>query len=72
MNQSIYGSFKRDSSGCESGKWSVANGLKFRREALVEDYLADFYCAEHRLIVEVDGDIHDLEEVKQRDTYRQQ
>jgi len=48
------------------------DGLKFRREALVEGYLADFYCAEHRLIVEVDGDVHNLEEVKKRDTYRQQ
>ncbi len=48
------------------------DGLKFRREALVEGYLADFYCAEHHLIVEVDGGVHDLEEVKQRDTYRQQ
>jgi very-short-patch-repair endonuclease len=46
-------------------------GLKFRREALVEGYLADFYCAKHRLIIEVDGSVHLLDEVKERDLYRQ-
>ena len=49
-----------------------SEGIKFRREALVEGYLADFYCAEHKLIVEVDGNIHKLEEVKQRDIHREQ
>jgi very-short-patch-repair endonuclease len=46
-------------------------GLKFRREAQVEGFIADFYCAEHKLIVEIDGDIHELEDVKKRDVFRQ-
>lgn len=36
------------------------NELKFRRQSPIGPFIADFYCAAHRLIVEVDGDIHDL------------
>jgi very-short-patch-repair endonuclease len=37
------------------------NGLHFRRQQVVHGYFADFYCHKHQLIVEVDGDIHDLQ-----------
>jgi very-short-patch-repair endonuclease len=37
-------------------------GLHFRRQQVVHAYFADFYCHKHQLIVEVDGDIHDLQE----------
>jgi len=33
-------------------------GLKFRRQHPLGPYIVDFYCAEHRLVVEVDGPIH--------------
>jgi len=33
-------------------------GLKFRRQHQIGDYIADFYCHEHRLVVELDGGIH--------------
>ncbi|MFA6038998.1 MAG: DUF559 domain-containing protein [Candidatus Peribacteraceae bacterium] len=33
-------------------------GLKFRRQVNIGKYVVDFYCAEHALIVEVDGSIH--------------
>jgi very-short-patch-repair endonuclease len=32
--------------------------LKFRRQAPVGAYIADFLCLEHRLIVEADGSQH--------------
>ena len=38
------------------------NGLHFRRQQVVHGYFADFYCHQQELIVEVDGDIHDLQE----------
>ena len=38
------------------------NGLHFRRQQVVHGYFADFYCHKHQVIVEVDGDIHDLQE----------
>jgi len=33
-------------------------GLKFRRQAPIGPYIADFYCHEARLVVEVDGSTH--------------
>jgi very-short-patch-repair endonuclease len=33
-------------------------GLKFRRQHPIEPYIVDFYCAEARLIVELDGESH--------------
>lgn len=33
-------------------------GAKFRRQVPVGPYIADFYCAAHRLILEVDGGQH--------------
>jgi very-short-patch-repair endonuclease len=35
------------------------NGLKFRCQHPVESFIVDFYCPQHRLIIEVDGDVHD-------------
>jgi very-short-patch-repair endonuclease len=34
------------------------NGFKFRRQVAVGTYIADFYCAACRLVVELDGDSH--------------
>lgn len=33
-------------------------GVKFRRQHTIERFIADFYCREARLVIEVDGDIH--------------
>ena len=32
-------------------------GLKFRRQHPVRPFILDFYCAEHRLVIELDGAI---------------
>jgi very-short-patch-repair endonuclease len=34
-------------------------GLKFRRQVPIGPYVADFYCHELRLVLELDGSIHD-------------
>src|SRR5258708_5371169 len=34
------------------------NGFKFRRQVGIDRYIADFYCAEAMLIVEIDGESH--------------
>ena len=34
------------------------NGFKFRRQQVVGPFVADFYCARCKLIVELDGDTH--------------
>ncbi len=33
--------------------------MKFRRQVAIEDFIVDFYCDELRLIVEIEGDIHE-------------
>ena len=40
---------------------SQLGGHKFRRQAVIDYYIADFFCPLKKLIVEVDGDTHDLE-----------
>ena len=36
-------------------------GLKFRRQQPLSQFVVDFVCTEHRLIVEVDGDSHQFQ-----------
>ena len=46
-------------------------GLKFRRQHPLGIYIADFYCHKLRLIIEVDGNIHDKQEIKEYDIKRE-
>lgn len=48
-----------------------AGGLKFRRQHPVENFVLDFYCAEHRLGVEIDGGVHANPEQRERDASRE-
>src|SRR4051812_27193410 len=40
------------------------DGLKFRRQHVLGAYIADFYCHDAHLVIEIDGDSHD-----ERDEY---
>ena len=46
-------------------------GYKFRRQHPISIYIADFYCHRVKLIIELDGSIHDQEDVKKNDAIRQ-
>ncbi|MGI4792030.1 MAG: endonuclease domain-containing protein [Janthinobacterium lividum] len=35
------------------------NGLRFRRQYPVGQFILDFYCPQHKLVVELDGGIHE-------------
>ena len=35
------------------------NGLKFRRQHPIDKFIVDFYCHERKLVIELDGNIHD-------------
>jgi len=37
-------------------------GLKFRRQHPIGPYIANFYCAQHRLVIELDGGVHRKQE----------
>jgi type I site-specific restriction-modification system R (restriction) subunit len=45
-------------------------GLKFRREHQINNYIADFFCAEHQIDIELDGEIHKSPEVMEKDAAR--
>ena len=36
-------------------------GVHFRRQQIIGGFIVDFYCHKAALVVEVDGDIHDLQ-----------
>lgn len=41
-------------------------GFKFRRQQVIKGFVADFYCDEAKLVIEVGGSIHDLESPKKK------
>lgn len=51
---------------------SRLDGLKFRRQHPIDRYFADFACESLRLVVELDGKIHDDDEQQLNDYHRQQ
>ena len=48
------------------------HGHKFRRQHPISNYVADFYCHSLKLIIEVDGTVHENKECQQSDAERQQ
>jgi len=47
------------------------HGYKFRRQHPVGNYIVDFYCHKLKLIIELDGLIHNREDVRISDEERQ-
>ena len=45
--------------------------FKFRRQHPISIYILDFYCHSLKLAIEVDGLIHNIDEVRQNDEIRQ-
>jgi very-short-patch-repair endonuclease len=45
-------------------------GLKFRRQQVIEGFIADFYCEAKRLVLEIDGNVHEMKEKKKLDALR--
>ena len=53
---------RRVATGAERVVWRALRdrqlGVKFRRQHPLGPYIVDFYCEEHRLVVEIDGGHH--------------
>jgi very-short-patch-repair endonuclease len=45
-------------------------GYNFRRQQIVEGFIVDFFCEKAKLVVEVDGGVHNTEEQKKIDEHR--
>ena len=63
---------RRNMTGAEKRLWEELRnnklGVKFRRQTPFifgeHRYIADFCCYKLKLIIEIDGGIHDLDEIK--------
>ncbi|MCH7606003.1 MAG: DUF559 domain-containing protein, partial [Chloroflexi bacterium] len=67
---------RREATAAEETLWSRLRnrglmGAKFRRQHPLGRYIADFYCQEARLVIELDGGVHSQHEQKQFDDARQ-
>ena len=45
-------------------------GTKFKRQHSIGGYITDFYCQKYKLIVEIDGEIHNTKENQEYDKIR--
>lgn len=48
------------------------NGLHFRRQHPISKYIVDFYCHTIQLVIELDGEIHQKRDQKERDKRREE
>jgi very-short-patch-repair endonuclease len=58
----------------ELRKQAPFTNLKFRKQQPIDHFIVDFYCAEHRCVIEIDGASHDARQDRDaiRDKYLQQ
>jgi len=66
---------RKNLTSTESKIWNVVNkrqikGMYFRRQHPINRFIADFYCHEKRLVIEIDGGIHLAKTQKERDEGR--
>jgi very-short-patch-repair endonuclease len=74
--QSNVRSLRRDMTPCEQTLWEAVRGraidnVKFRRQHPFAGFVLDFYAPELRLVVEMDGDVHDDAGRQQYDAWRE-
>lgn len=67
--------FRKNPTESEDVVWQMLRNrqiknLKWRRQQVIDGFIADFYCAELNVVLEIDGSVHDKEEVKEYDAYR--
>ncbi|HKY52945.1 MAG TPA: DUF559 domain-containing protein [Anaerolineales bacterium] len=64
---------RREMTPAEKRLWQEVRakklGVRFRRQQIIAGFIVDFYCHKAALVVEVDGDIHDLQ--REEDTRRE-
>ncbi|TAH37992.1 MAG: DUF559 domain-containing protein [Alphaproteobacteria bacterium] len=52
-------------------KGKKLEGLKFRRQQPIHKYVADFYCADRKLVVELDGVSHNFLSIYENDVKKE-
>jgi very-short-patch-repair endonuclease len=51
-------------------KLKQLDGLRFQRQHSINNYIVDFYCASHHLIIELDGEVHNNPIAMEKDAQR--
>lgn len=67
--------FRKNPTESEDEVWKLLRNrgiknLKWRRQQVIDGFIADFYCAELKAVLEIDGSVHDSDEAKEYDEYR--
>ncbi len=67
--------FRKNPTESEDAVWQMLRNrqiknLKWRRQQVINGFIADFYCAELNVVLEIDGSIHEKDEVKAYDEMR--
>ncbi len=66
---------RKNMTAAETALWlhlrSGLNGFKLRRQHPIGFYIADFYCHKVKLVIEIDGYIHNNDDIKKVDEIRQ-
>jgi len=66
---------RKNPTEAERAMWKILrkfrhSGIPFRRQHPIEFYIADFYCHNLRLVIEVDGEIHTEKKIQSHDEGR--
>jgi very-short-patch-repair endonuclease len=66
---------RKDETEAEKRLWTKLNrnqikSLQFRRQHPINIFIADFYCPKLKLVIEVDGSIHEISEYGEHDIGR--
>ena len=66
---------RKEETEAEKTLWKRLNrnqilGLQFRRQHPLNVFVVDFYCAKIKLVIEVDGSIHEIPEYEAHDIGR--
>ena len=67
--------FRKNPTESEDAVWQMLRNrqirnLKWRRQQVIDGFIADLYCAELNVVLEIDGSVHNKEEIKEYDEYR--
>jgi very-short-patch-repair endonuclease len=69
-------SLRKNSTWAEQRLWQFLRnkqlGIKFSRQVGIKNYIVDFCARKHKLIIELDGSIHDSQQKAEQDIFRQQ
>jgi very-short-patch-repair endonuclease len=54
---------RREPTAAERAMWERLRhrqvaGMRFLRQRVIDRFIVDFFCSEHRLVIEVDGEVH--------------